>query len=534
MTDIAFPIACSIGRVKLQACDLARMEYEAAANQPTRLTLDLVGNNLYNPGWNKDAETVELGSVVSFSLTPGGKTQPQTLFKGLLTERMLVKDGSDVLLRLVCHCSAVKAGVGALGAVKKDKIQDGALIEEVLRAAGVALADKQAKADSEHPQRVLPPISPWLYARHLAAANGLVLVSSADGVALHDPQAKSKAQLFKLGLSALLSLELAEDAEDAIPEASVDAWSIKEQSTPATQPAKADDAQSAPAGKLGRKALKTRNAAPIPKTACEALARARVTRAALASRQGSVEIVGYPPARVGDWIELDNVPKSLQSGFWVGGVHVTLDKHSLRSTLQLGLEPERFDPPSPLPPPPLMTGVIQPYQDDPAALMRLPVKLMGIPDPDNIAFARLVTPLAGNERGLYLPPQPDDEVVIGFLGDAWDWPVILGATHNPKQKPPFPYGKEMPKNGLVLEKDKQQLVFDAKDQNLILGNDADTDLKLSKKDGLAARRGKDLLKLAKGAALQSPDNGLKLSGKAGEIKSDGALDIKVGSSVNIS
>ncbi|OWY38913.1 hypothetical protein CEK28_10315 [Xenophilus sp. AP218F] len=530
MTDIA----CSIGSVKLQAWHLARMECEAAANQPTRLTLDIAGDSLDDAAWPKGADTVELGSAVSLDLTPDGEKQPKTLFKGLLTERRLVLDGDQALLRLVCHCSAVKAGVGALGAVKKDKIKDGALVKEVLETAGVALAGKQAKADSEHPQRVLPPVTPWLYARHLAAANGLVLVSSADGVALHDPQAKSKAQLFKLGLSALLSVELAEDAEDAIPEAGVDAWSVKEQSTPATQPAKADDAQSAPAGKLGRKAIKTRSAAPIPKTACEALARARVARAALASRQGSVEVAGYPPAWVGERIKLDKAPKSLQSEFWVGGVHVTLDEQGLRSTLQLGLEPERFDPPAPLPTPPLMTGVIQPYQDDPAALLRLPVKLMGVPDPDNLAFARLATPLAGKDRGLYLPLQPDDEVVVGFLGDSWDWPVILGATHNPKQKPPFPYGKEMPKHGLVLEKDTQQLIFDAKDQNLILGNDADTDLKLSKKDGLAARRGKDLLKLAKGAALQSPDNGLKLSGKAGEIKSDGALDIKVGSSVNIS
>ncbi|ERE13940.1 phage baseplate assembly protein V, partial [Pseudogulbenkiania ferrooxidans] len=243
---------------------------------------------------------------------------------------------------------------------------------------------------------------------------------------------------------------------------------------------------------------------------------------------------GYPPAWVGQRIKMDKAPKSLQSECWVGGVHVTLDEQGLRSTLQLGLDPDRFDPPAPLPPPPLMIGVIQPYQDDPAALMRLPVKLMGVPGADNLAFARLATPLAGKDRGLYLPLQPNDEVVVGFLGNVWDWPVILGATHNPKQKPPFPYGQEMPKHGLVLEKDKQQLVFDAKDQSLILGNDTDTDLKLSKKDGLAARRGKDLLQLAKGATLKSPDNDLKLAGKSGEIKSDGALNIKVSSSVNIS
>ncbi|MCD4483309.1 phage baseplate assembly protein V [Chromobacterium vaccinii] len=527
-------IDCSIGSVKLQTWHLARMECEAAANQPTRLTLEIVGDSLDKATWPKGADTVEMGSAVTLNLTPDGEKSPKELFKGFLTERRLVLDGDRVLLRLACHCSAVKAGVGALGAVKKDKIKDGALIKEVLEAAGVTLAGKQAKADSEHPQRVLPPVTPWLYARHLAAANGLVLISSADGVALHDPAAAGKAQLLKIGLSPLLELELAEDVEEVFPEASVDAWSIKEQSTPTTQPAKADQTQAAPAGKLGRKALKWRSAAPIPKSACEGLARARVARAALASRRGRIELAGYPPAWVGERVKLDKAPTSLQSPFWVGGVHVTLDDQGLRSVLQLGLEPEHFDPPAPLPAPPLMVGVIQPYQDDPAALQRLPVKLMGVPGMENLAFARLATPLAGKDRGLYLPLQPDDEVVVGFLGDAWDWPVILGATHNPKQKPPFAYGKEMPKHGLVLAKDKQQLIFDAKDQSLILGNDADTDLILSKKDGLAARRGKDLLKLAKGAALQSPDNGLKLAGKSGEIKSDGALDIKVSSSVNIS
>ncbi|MEN2428962.1 phage baseplate assembly protein V [Chromobacterium vaccinii] len=527
-------IECKIGGLTLKTVDIYRLEYEACANQPTRLSVRVEAGFYEKPEWAQAIETLALGSAASFQLTPPEQSVPLALFSGVLSERRYCLEDHQLHMELICHCSAIKAGEGVLGYARNSKVKDDALFKDVLQKAGVTLAGEQAQATVEYSQRVLPPVSPWLFARHLAAANGLVILSGKDGVSLHKPQAKGSPLQLKLTDHQIIGMDLGQNGESAIPDAKVDAWSIKEQKAVSTQASQSAGPLKTIAGKLGRKTVKLRRSDPASKAACEAEALARTTRAALAFQQGSIELEGYLAVSPGGQVKIDKVPAALQGPYWVGGVRIELDRQGLRTILQLGLDPERFDPPAPLPPPPLMHGVIQPYKDDPDALQRLPVKLQGLSEPDNVVWARLATPLAGKDRGLYLPLQPNDEVIVGFLGDCWDYPAILGAVHNPKQKPPFPYGKEMPKHALVLEKDKLQLAFDAKDKNIVLASDDKTDLKLSAKDGLIARQNKDNLTLKQGAALNGPNQGITLSGKKASIKSDGNVDIKVSGSVNIS
>lgn len=52
------------------------------------------------------------------------------------------------------------------------------------------------------------------------------------------------------------------------------------------------------------------------------------------------------------------------------------------------------------------------------------------------APARLATPMAGNDRGMFFMPEVGDEVVVGFeLGDV-NRPVVLGSLWNDRAQPP--------------------------------------------------------------------------------------------------
>lgn len=522
-------VQCTIGSLTLKTVDIYRLEYEACANQPTRLSVRVEAGFYEKPEWIKSIEALAIGSAASFQLTPPEQKAPLLLFKGVFSERRYCLEDQQLHMELICHCSALKAGEGVLGYAKNSKIQDDALFKEVLQKAGVTLAGAQAPAKAEYSQRVLPPVSPWLFVRHLAAANGLVILSDKDGVKLHKPLAQGTPLLLKMADHQIIGMDLGQNGERAVPAAKVDAWSIKEQKAVGTQSSQSAGRLKTVAGKLGRKTITLRRGDPASKAVCEAEALARVTRAALAFQQGSIELEGYVAVSPGGQIKIDKAPKALQGPYWVGGVRLELDRQGLRTVVQLGLDAERFDPPAPLPPPPLMHGVIQAYKEDPDALQRLPVKLQGLSEPDNVVWARLATPLAGKERGLYLPPQANDEVIVGFLGECWDHPVILGAVHNPRQKPPFPYGKEMPKHALVLEKDKLQLAFDAKDKNIVLGSDDKTEFKLSAKEGLALESSQSKLALRgkKGLLLTAPDSSI-------DMQAGGQIEIKVKTFVNIS
>ena len=68
---------------------------------------------------------------------------------------------------------------------------------------------------------------------------------------------------------------------------------------------------------------------------------------------------------------------------------------------------------------------------DPQSLSRVQVKVLS-PDPDNEAplWARVAVPFAGNNRGAFLIPDVDDEVLVIFVGNDPRWPIVIGGLWN--------------------------------------------------------------------------------------------------------
>lgn len=74
--------------------------------------------------------------------------------------------------------------------------------------------------------------------------------------------------------------------------------------------------------------------------------------------------------------------------------------------------------------------------DDPEHLCRVKVKFPALSDEDESAWARLVTPGGGPDRGLQWVPEINDEVLVAFeLGDHGR-PMVLGGLWNRSDKPP--------------------------------------------------------------------------------------------------
>ena len=73
---------------------------------------------------------------------------------------------------------------------------------------------------------------------------------------------------------------------------------------------------------------------------------------------------------------------------------------------------------------------------DPEGQARVKVKCPWLGDDYESFWARLVTPMAGNGRGLFLLPEVDDEVVVAFEHGTPGSAFILGALWNGRDKPP--------------------------------------------------------------------------------------------------
>ena len=75
--------------------------------------------------------------------------------------------------------------------------------------------------------------------------------------------------------------------------------------------------------------------------------------------------------------------------------------------------------------------------EDPDNLSRVKVKLPWLSDRDESNWARIVMPGAGKERGLYVMPEIDDEVLVAFEQGDPNRPVIIGNMWNSKDKTPL-------------------------------------------------------------------------------------------------
>lgn len=73
---------------------------------------------------------------------------------------------------------------------------------------------------------------------------------------------------------------------------------------------------------------------------------------------------------------------------------------------------------------------------DPEDLGRVKVRCSWMSDDHESFWARVVTPMAGKHRGLYLLPEVDDEVLLAFEHGAPESVYVLGALWNGKDKPP--------------------------------------------------------------------------------------------------
>jgi phage baseplate assembly protein V len=175
---------------------------------------------------------------------------------------------------------------------------------------------------------------------------------------------------------------------------------------------------------------------------------------------------------------------------------------------------------------------------DPDGLGRVKVKLPWLDDQVESDWARVVTAMAGKDRGLYCLPEVDDEVLVAFEHGRPDSLYVLGGLWNGKDKPPESNadGKNnvralKSRSGHVIrltdtggeekieiidKSGKNSIVISTKDNTVTVTADADVTVKSTK--------GK--LKLA--------GNGVEIASQAAvKIEASQNLDLKANAQLNV-
>lgn len=111
---------------------------------------------------------------------------------------------------------------------------------------------------------------------------------------------------------------------------------------------------------------------------------------------------------------------------------------------------------------------------DPEDLGRVKVKYPYFPDAPESYWVRVITPMAGRERGWVSLPEVGDEVLVSFEHGNFERAIVVGGLYNGKDKPP--YANEDEKNNLRVFQSRSghRLTFDdtqgEERVELVLGN----------------------------------------------------------------
>ena len=182
---------------------------------------------------------------------------------------------------------------------------------------------------------------------------------------------------------------------------------------------------------------------------------------------------------------------------------------------------------------------------DPDGLGRVKVKLPWLADQVESDWTRVVTAMAGANRGLYWLPEVDDEVLVAFEHGRPDSMYVLGGLWNGKDKPPEDNkdGKNNVRalktrsghvirltdaNGeekieIIDKTTKNSIVISAKDKTITIAADADVIVKSA--NGKLALTGKDVEVNAQGSVKIQANQSM-------DLKAQTQLNIK-GQMVNI-
>ncbi|MEG3925647.1 MULTISPECIES: phage baseplate assembly protein V [unclassified Microcoleus] len=190
-------------------------------------------------------------------------------------------------------------------------------------------------------------------------------------------------------------------------------------------------------------------------------------------------------------------------------------------------------------------GIVTNNKDE-EGLGRVKVKFPWLSETDESYWARVLTPMAGKQRGLYFLPEVDDEVLVAFDRGDISSPYILGGLWNGQDKPPE--SNTDGKNNLRVIKSrsghqiilddtenaekiticdgtgKNQIVIDSKNNAISIEGEKDISIKAKGKISLESSDG-DISIKCKNLAIQTQQNC--------EIKANSKVEVKANSNCNI-
>lgn len=494
----------------------------------------------------------------------GYHSDEETIFKGIIVKHSLKIRSGYSLLTVECKDKAVKLTAGRKSKYFLDS-KDSDAFEEIIGAYGVA-ADVEASS-FQHQKLVQYDCTDWDFLVTRAQANGKVVVVDDGKITVKAPDTdQSEVETVAFGAT-LLDFDAEMDARNQFSKVSSYTWShanqeLVEQEASGPNPTlngnvTPDDL----AAVVGLENLELKFGGTVGDQSVKDWANAKALFNQLAKTRGRVRFQGIPACKPNTTLKLEGVGDRFNGKIYISAVRHEITEGQWTIDAQFGINPEWFADTNKINDLPaaglfgavhgLQIAIVTQLESDPDGEDRVRIKCPMIDKDSEGIWARIASLDAGENRGAYFRPEIGDEVIVGFINDNPNEPVILGMLNSSAKPAPIKASDDNHEKGFVTRSemkfifndDKKSVVLETpagkkitvdEDAGIIQLEDENSNKLTMNSDGIKIESGKDIILKATGDVKTEGINiemkaqaSLKAEGSASaEVKASGTLTLK--------
>lgn len=479
----------------------------------------------------------------------GYQSSNKTIFKGVITKHGIRIQKNRSILVIECRDEAVKMTVGRKNAFYKDQT-DNDIISTLIGNYGL-----DSDIDSTtvtHKEVVQYYVSDWDFMVTRADVNSLVIIADDGQVNVKKPDTSGEAVLSVAYGGTILDFHAEVEARTQLSAAKGVAWDMATQAlveadgTASTATLPGNISSSTLSDVVGLDNYQLQSIGNIPNDELKEWASAKLQKSKLSQTKGRVKFQGNDTVKPGTIIELSGVGKRFNGNVYISSVIHLVKGGEWITEAQFGLsfdwfveEVDNADYPSSagLMPPMkgLHIGTVKQIHEDPDGANRVLILLPLLQDDQGI-WARISNFYSTSGSGCFFMPEINDEVIVGFLDENPNYPVILGSMYSKTLAPPYTPDEENTTKAFVT-KNKLEINFQDVDKIITIKTPGGNEMIYDDKEGSITIQDQNNNKAvfdSSGINIQSASNITIKAGGNMDLQSTGNMTLKSDANVDIS
>ena len=422
-------------------------------------------------------------------ISAGYHSDEAVIFKGIIIKHQIKVKGTSSLLIVDCKDQAVKLTVGKKSKTFHD-MSDRDAMETIL--SNYPLTSEVASTNFTHKKLVQYDSTDWDFLVSRAQACGKLCFVSDGYIKVSVPDVDSDViQKVTYGAN-ILDFDAEMDARNQFKKITAQTWDgprqeiIEVEKELENLSLHGNYSNSDLANVIGLEKLELKNGGNIPDELLQDWTEATMLYQSLSKVRGRVKFQGIPELLPNTCIELEGLGERFSGKAWVSGVFHQINDGNWTVDVQFGLNPEWFSETYPIHSSPassllpavkgLQIGIVSQLEDsdgEDKILVKIPI----INAEDEGVWCRVSSLDAGESRGVFFRPEIGDEVVVGFLNEDPNQPIVIGGLHSSAKPAPITANDDNHEKGIIT-RSELKITFNDETKTITIESPAGKKIKL--------------------------------------------------------